>query len=438
MARPHLLPERPDLPDAILRQVQHDYDRFARAGLPESLEDYLRSTYNLDVTASYAGFPLKNPWGKGSGQLSLNRSQIEEAGAAGLGFVVLKTVIAQDAAGDRSMAAWAIKESRMVAERIVGRESGATGWTISWKGRGWWQSFDEYLNLVREGTALGRAAGMLVVPSVKYHLPSPGEQRWRSEEYTTTTRSLLDAYEAGGGLAPMPLEKDFSPTLAGSDRSAQRAMTLDWIRQVPHLIRSAAAPSAIRVGLKLFNSLEDDEFQRTLLATAHGAERGDFLIYANRLFDPDRDFEGHRGIAYGGPDLSDRNLRLLSALRQGQAAGTIESPDLEISASGDIGSGRIAVEYALRGCTSFQAHTVFQLPMDAYAMQTGSKLQRALHLLYFHPEEGLIVWLLHAARRLGLATPTASLLEIARIGVTTALTKGGLGASRGGSLILTN
>jgi hypothetical protein len=267
-----------------------------------------------------------------------------------------------------------------------------------------------------------------VVPSVKYHLPAPGEDRWRTEEYAETTRALLGAYGAGGGGSPMPLEKDFSPTLAGSERSAQRAMTLEWIREVPRLIRDAAGASAVRVGLKLFNSLDDDQFQLTMLAEAHGPSRPDFLIYANRLFDPDREFEGKRGIAYGGPDLSDRNLRLLSLLRAGQAEGRLPAAPLEVSATGDVGSGRIAVEYALRGCTSFQIHTAFQLPADTDVMRCGSKIQKALHRLYFDPDEGLIVWTLHAAGRLGLAdSPLVRLLDVAGIGASAHLTRRDLG-----------
>ncbi len=156
------------------------------------------------------------------------------------------------------------------------------------------------------------------------------------------------------------------------------------------------------VGLKLFNSLEADDFQLAMLAGVHSEHRPDFLVYANRLFDPDREFDGQRGVAYGGPDLSDRNLRLLSALRAAQARGEIEGSPLEISATGDISSGRIAVEYALRGCTSFQIHTLFQLPASEFAMRVGSQVQRALHRLYFDPQEGFIVWAHHAARRLGI------------------------------------
>ena len=159
----------------------------------------------------------------------------------------------------------------------------------------------------------------------------------------------------------MVLEKDFSPTLAGSDLAAQRPIVLDWLRRVPELIR-AAAPGQVRVGLKLFNTLDDDDFQLAMLAAVHDDCRPDFLIYANRLFDPERVFDGVRGVAYGGPDLSDRNLRLLSRLRAGQERGEISREPLEISGTGDISSGRIAVEYALRGCTSFQIQPCSSFP----------------------------------------------------------------------------
>ncbi len=421
--RPYLLPPCPDVPADLFSRVKHDHDRFAREGLPANLEAYLLDAYALEVAGSYAGLSVRNPWGKASGQLTLNLAQLEEAAAEGLGFAVLKTVIAQDSAGRQAMAAWAVKESRMVAEPITSPLTGATGWTITWRGRGWWQSFDDYLTLVREGAALARTRGMPVIPSVKYHLPGPGQDEWQVGEYIATTRALLEAWSRGGGSLPMPLEKDFSPTLAGSDRAAARAPVLGWLHRAPELIR-AAAPGEVKVGLKLFNSLDDDAFQLAILAAVHGPCRPDFLIYANRLFDPQRVFEGACGVAYGGPDLSDRNLRLLSLLRQGQASGEICRPPLEISATGDVGSGRIAVEYALRGCTSLQIHTLFQLPAEVFTMRRGSKIARAIHRLYFDPAEGFIVWATHAARRLGLIAPgsgTIRFLDLARRGAESAL-----------------
>lgn len=427
VARPHILPRVPTVAPDLRRQVEADHDRFARQGLTRDLDCYLREAYRLDLTASYAGITLRNPWGKASGQLTLNIAQLEEAADAGLGFAVLKTVIAQDNSGQQSMAAWAIKESRMVAEPITSLTTGAEGWTITWRGRGWWQPYDDYLRLVQQGVALSRERNMPVIPSVKYHLPGENETEWRVDEYVATTRALLRAWTESGGTTPMILEKDFSPTLAGSDLAAQRPIVLGWLRRVPELIR-ASAPGQVRVGLKLFNTLDDDSFQLAMLAAVHEDYRPDFLIYANRLFDPMRAFEGVRGVAYGGPDLSDRNLRLLSRLRAGQERGEISRESLELSGTGDISSGRLAVEYALRGCTSFQIHTLFQLPSEVYRMQRGSKVERALHRLLFDPAEGFIIWAFHAGTQLGLLEAGGSLrfLDLARCGQQSFLNVGDL------------
>ncbi len=159
------------------------------------------------------------------------------------------------------------------------------------------------------------------------------------------------------------------------------------------------------VGLKLFNALFDDEFQLEMLRTTHqpGPDRTDFFIYGNRLFDPTREFDGHQGIAYGGPDLSDRNLRVMAAFQQELKHDPNKTP-LEWSATGNITTGQTALEYALLGASSFQLHTFFQLPNDQYHLTHGSRTSRALHELSFHPETGLIVWLYDIARRLDLPT----------------------------------
>ncbi len=331
---------------------------------------------------------------------------------------MLKTVIAQDARGEQSMDAWAIREARMDVETILG-QTGEPGWTVTWKGRGWWQSFDEYLDLVRQSQAEAAPRGTLIVPSCKYHLPRPDESEWRIDEYNSTTRALLAAWLSGGGgqFAAMPIEKDFSPTLAGSDRASAKTKIVEWLQRVPALIRGAipqrgSTSPMLRVGLKVFNAMFEDDFQLELLDAIHAAEpadRTDFFIYGNRLFDPDREFAGHRGVAYGGPDLSDRNLRVMSAFADAQAAA--EKQTLSWSATGDICSGKMAVEYALRGATTFQLHTYFQLPLSEYSMTRGTRSQRALHELYFHPEKGYLVWLEHCRLAAGLsALPTVSQL----------------------------
>ena len=418
-------------PESVRQKLQRDYERFAQSGLPTSLEQYLLDEYDLDVTAEYAGFPIKNPWGKASGQLSMTARQVEEDVAAGLGFVVLKTVIAQDERGEQSMSAWAIQEARMVAEPIVG-QSGEPGWTISWKGRGWWQSFEAYLQLIREARQIAADSDTLIVPSCKYHLPSPNESEWRVGEYDFTTAKLLEAWQPSG--SPMPLEKDFSPTLAGSDLAGAKATILEWLRVVPKLIHDSAARSGlgqVRVGMKLFNALFDDGFQLEMLDAIHGplADRPEYFIYANRLFDPHREFDGQRGVAYGGPDLSDRNLRVLDqwlskptrSVSEGLEADSANAPSLTLrvsetlpwSATGNITTGKMAVEYLLRGATSFQLHTFLQLPAEHYSMKVGNRTQRALHELYFHPQTGFVVWLHHLANQMGLPSCPIRLLDIA-------------------------
>jgi len=347
-----------------LASLTRDFERFKRA-LPRDFPSHVRDTYRINLAARYLGMPLPHPIGKGSGQLSLNGGQLETDAEAGLAFAVLKTVIAQDATGAQSMAAWAIHESKMKVERR------GAGWTVTWKGRGWDRSFDEYLALVRTGWDLTRDGRLLTVPSVKYHLPRVDEP-FRDAEYAVTTAALAKAW----GEAPLLLEKDFSPTLAGDQLSDEKAQILRWLREVPQRIR---AHGDVRLSMKLMNARFDDDFQLEMMEAASGA---DALVVFNRLFDP------MLGVAYGGPELSDRNLRVLDRPSGRQTVRPA------LSGTGNIHSGRMLGEYALRGCSSVQLHTFFQLPLEEYPATDGSRTQRALHALVFDPRDGLLAVML--------------------------------------------
>jgi hypothetical protein len=389
-------------------RLRSDFDRIRR-GLPQPLEKYVFETFGIDLSTVYGGLTLKNPFGKASGQLSMTRQQVEKDAQAGLGFVVLKTVIAQDSSGEQSMREWAIPETRMQVERIRAH-SGKDGWTVTWMGRGWFGTFEAYRELFDEALRLGKPSGMLVVPSVKYHLSTPEEHSWKEAEYTFTTQKLFEIWRKHHASA-MPIEKDFSPTLAGSSRAALEAKILEWLRTVPGLIHRAV-PGEVMVGIKVFNALFEDRFQLQMLETLHwpesNTERSDFLIYANRLFDRERSFEGKKGVAYGGPDLSDRNLAVLERFLVDCSESKSQSKDsaahgpLPFSATGDIHSGRIAAEYLLRGASSFQVYTLFQLADSEFTMTAGSKSEKALHTLLFHPEEGFLAWFLHLRERFDL------------------------------------
>jgi hypothetical protein len=348
-------------------QLARDFERFKRA-LPPDLAGYVRETYRIDLTARYLGHTIPHPIGKGSGQLSLNLEQLDTDRVAGLAFVVLKTAIAEDASGERAMGAWAIHETRMKVERRRSA-SGREGWTVSWKGRGWDRSFEEYLTLVRAAADLTRSGDLLAVPSIKYHLPRLDEA-FRSSEYRHTTERLAAAW----GDGPLPLEKDFSPTLAGDTLADERDRILRWLREVPGQIRGALH-RPVRLALKLMNARFDDDFQVAMVEAASGA---DALVVFNRLWD------AAAGLAYGGHDLSERNLRVLDAARARLPA----VPPLV--GTGNICSGRHVLEYARRGCESVQLHTFFQLPLSQYPATDGSRTQRALHTLMFHPEDGVL------------------------------------------------
>jgi len=352
-----------------------DFERFGRA-MPRDPAAHVRETYGIDLTARYLGFDLPHPIGKGSGQLSLNEDQLDTDREAGLAFVVLKTVIAEDEAGARSMGAWAIHETRMKVERRG--SDGRSGWTVTWKGRGWDRPFEDYLGLVRMGGDLTRAGALVAVPSVKYHLPRLGEA-FRSGEYRYTTGRIMEAW----GPGEVPLEKDFSPTLAGDPLADERERILRWLREVPGEIRQAAAGAPLRLAIKLMNARFDDEFQRAMLAAVRDA---DALVCFNRLWDAEA------GVAYGGWDLSERNLRVLHSAR---AAGARFPP---LVGTGNVCSGRLALDYARAGCESVELHTFFQLPLAEYPAAEGSRTQRALHALLFHPEDGMVAGMLELER----------------------------------------
>jgi hypothetical protein len=91
---------------------------------------------------------------------------------------------------------------------------------------------------------------------------------------------------------------------------------------------------------------------------------------------------------------------VLALLRGLERHGEIPRCTFPISATGDIGSGRMAAEYLLTGASTFQMHTFFQLPNGEYRMRGGGKTERALHELYFNPERGFIACLLRLRRAL--------------------------------------
>lgn len=387
---PLFLPDTLQVPDPFRKRLESLYDGGVLKDAQVRIADVLASDFAIDIRASYGPIPIAHPIGKASGQLSLQPKQVKADAEAGLGFVVLKTVIAEDERGGASMEAWKIKEPRMEVERIQGKRVPREGWTVSWAGRGWEGSLASYLHFTEEALRIGADASMPVIPSVKYHLPSNPDEAFLTQEYEVTTRALEETWARVAESEALVLEQDFSPTLAGTDMAGSKRLILKWLRESPSLIK-AAGPRVV-LGIKLMNALFEDEFQLETMA-AVGAENNpaDFIICFNRLFDPDRMFGTKKGIAVGGPDLSDRNLTIL---RRAIEEKRMER-ELPISATGDITSGRMMVEYALRGATSGQLHTYFQLPLSEFSLKGVSRTRAALHELFFHPQHGIAAAMCH-------------------------------------------
>lgn len=402
------LPERFNISRQVKKKIEQDYRRFMKS-LPDDLLSYILESYGFDISGNYGRQKTKIVFGKASGQLSTNSEQVRRDGEAGLGFVVLKTVIAQDKEGRRAMEDWARASSRMKAERIKGK-SGTMGWTITWKGRGWTKSFAEYLELLKEALAIGKNYQMLVIPSCQFHLPSDDEE-WRIEEYRYTLKELSKTWKEALPETPFILEANFSPTLASSKRASKREVIIYWLQSISRIIKSE---TEVELGIKVMNAPFEDEFQVEMLRTLAKTEpQPDFIIYANRLFNPEKTFEGQKGISYGGPDLSWRNLKVLTSVRRLQHLK--QFPELPpLSATGDICSGRLALEYILRGAESCQIHTLFQLPGSEYAMKKGTKTCRALHRLIFSPSDGLIAGMQFVKER-WRETPSRDILTIKQI-----------------------
>ena len=213
---------------------------------------------------------------------------------------------------------------------------------MTWKGRGWDRSFER---LPRAGPRRRRPdpERASCSPCPRSSTICPGST---SRFATPSTGTPPSGSPRRGATGELPLEKDFSPTLAGDALADERARILRWLREVPGADPGRRA-APLRLALKLMNARFDDAFQREMM---DAAPRADALVCFNRLWD------ARAGVAYGGWDLSERNLRVLRAAR-GKRAGPA------LVGTGNVCSGRVLLDYARAGCESVALHTL--LPASA-------------------------------------------------------------------------
>jgi len=402
MSNPEILGflQHVDLDDHVLSALTDDLER-AEPSVACVLTDRVREKYRVDLAAEYSGIELPHPFGKAAGQLSISVGQVSSDQSSGLAFTVLKSAVGVTPGGEVGIDAWERRAPKMVVERRISRD-GRDGWTVTWKGRGWDKGFDKYVDFYRE--SIRRNPAYPVIASLMVDVTNPDRAR---EQATHCLGRLADVHwESAKPGIEFLVEIDISPTLSllpGSDRPETFQ---NWVRTSVRAFRDGIAEGG-RFVVKLPNPGLGPDFQAMLarITLEEGGKHLAGLVVANRLFDKDATFEGQKGVAYGGFDLSNINLETLDIL-----ASEGISPSL--IGTGNICTGQMMAEYAVRGCLSGEIHTFFQLPPSAFRAKKGpgGRTWRALRELVFHPDDGLVSILLRLGKS-GALPPSGRLIR---------------------------
>jgi len=381
------LPQQLEIPADELKRLKRDFALYATDELPAAWEEYVREEYGLEVEGRVAGMPIRNPFGRAGGPLCRNVLQVREASEAGLGFATLIAARARDAAGAAAVQDWRGLESELGWEESNGFPS------LIWLECGWYDTLEVYGEFFRTALEVAGRRRMPVLPAIHVGVNARGQAS--PAEARHTVRLLQEIWHGAHPDQPLPLEVEARPETRGFSPARKRRAWLRAHDAVAKLIKEASEyPRYLRVGLKLGGSTFDAAFQAQALARVlDGARAPSFLVLFERLRRFERRLGGRRAVSRGGAELFRRNLAALDLFGR----------PIEFSALGDIVTGRRMIEYALRGATSGQMHTIFALPEASYRRRMGTRCERALHELVFHPEHGLVAAMLHVKARTGIA-----------------------------------
>jgi hypothetical protein len=395
-----LLPIQLEVPAAQRSRLERDYALYATDEMPSAWEDLLREDYGLEVGARFAGLPTRNPFGLAGGPLCRNLLQVREASEGGLGFATLIGARVRDEAGASMVQDWRGLESEVALEERDGERS------LAWVECGWYDNLEVYAEFLRTALEVAGRRRMPVIPAVRVGVNARGQASPAEAKYTV--RLLQEVWHGAHPDQPMPLEVEVLPEVRGLPPARKKESLLRAFRGVAGFLRASSEhPKYLRAGLKLGAAPFDAAFQARALEAALGAaDQPAFLVLFDRLRRFERRRGGRRAISFGGAELARRNFAALD--RVGRA--------VEFSALGDVTTGRRMVEYALRGATSGQMHTIFQLPESAYRRKTGNRVDKALHELVFHPVHGLAAAMLHVKARSGVS----AFLDLAKAGAAPA------------------
>ncbi len=372
-----------DLDAKILSELQDDLENSEPCSASE-LNQRIRERFGVDLSGSYAGISLEHPFGKAAGQLSMTPGHVSSDRKNGLSFTVLKSAVGVTEGGEIGIGDWEKAAPKMVLEKRTAMD-GRDGWTVTWKGRGWIKGFDAYVDFYRD--SLEQNPGYPAIPSLMVDITDPARA---DEQASYCIGRLIDVHKAISSDQEFLIEMDVSPTTTLLPGSETADVFAEWMRNSTASFNNALAGYGKFI-VKIPNTGRGVDFQMSLVRSSieKGSDKLAGLLIGNRLFDKEAVFEGQIGIAYGGWDLSNANLETLDRM-------IAEGIKIPLIGTGNICSGKMMAEYAIRGCLSGEMHTFFQLPPTAYRAPKGSggRTSRALRELIYHPDDGLVAVLL--------------------------------------------
>lgn len=336
---------------------------------PENFPELVKEYLSIELDCFYGKRWLKHPVVVAPGQLTVRPEQIAEIKKAGYAGCVLKSLVGENSLGSCRMA---FQRQKATYIKTVYEEEDHSGRypIIHWDGRADTRNLKEYLTFALQARQF-EERNFFVAGSFLCHLPAPSED-FQREEWQFTVQKLSQ-------IGFSTLEVDFCPSLVKEHNLMEKKNILRWYRQVPEIIKSVEPE--IAVFPKLLNLNWGLDFQ---LEMAEAAWKGgaDGLVVANRIYDE------KLHCAYGGKKLRERNLRQVKEICRW-------FPGLSISGTGGVYCGRDVLDYLEAGASNIQLLSFLMGKVRSpWLRKSGSKLEKVLFELYFHPEEGILPLLL--------------------------------------------
>ena len=338
---------------------------FSDKSIPQDFSDIIKEELGISLESRYGSHFIKSPLLIAPGQLTIHTSQIAKIKKAGYGGCVLKSVVGEDEKGACSMA-YQRKPSTYIKTVYDPDDKEGAFPIIHWDGRCDTRNLPEYSKFARE-TQKHSNPDFLIVASFLCHLPSPNED-FRKDEWLHTTEKL---FNCGYGI----FEIDFCPFLKKDSILIEKENILRWYRTVPRFVKSISP--RIVVFPKLLNLDFGLKFQIQMVeASLEG--KADGIVVANRIFKREYD-SGH-----GGEELRQRNLSQIKEIRR-------IFPEISISATGGVYSGRHVFDYLDAGAENVQILSYIMGKVNSpFPKDDGNKFERVFHKLMLDTQDGLI------------------------------------------------